>query len=196
MAANTDFLQTTLPSIFQNISPQCASNTTFKLLPYFRQQAIKRNQPIVRQGELWLDLLVIENGLIRMHFLRQDGREFNKNFFHENQLLCPLTTAMWSEPSLFGITAIENTLLWRCPIATVIEQLPTSEWLSIQRELLSRLLNGKLQREHDLLALNGRQRYEKFCTSQPKLAERVPLLHLATYLGMTDVSLSRLRSKN
>ena len=69
------------------------------------------------------------------------------------------------------------------------------EWLHIQREMLSRLLDGKLQREHDLLALNAKQRYEKFCRTQPTLAERVPLLHLATYLGMTDVSLSRLRSK-
>ena len=49
------------------------------------------------------------------------------------------------------------------------------------------------QREHDLLALSGRQRYEAFCRQFPALSGRVPLLHLATYLGLTDVSLSRLR---
>ncbi|MEZ5535579.1 MAG: hypothetical protein R3F02_08130 [Thiolinea sp.] len=56
-----------------------------------------------------------------------------------------------------------------------------------------RLLDSKLQREHDLLALNSSQRYQKFCENSPGLAQRIPLTHLATYLGITDVSLSRLR---
>ena len=68
-------------------------------------------------------------------------------------------------------------------------------WPPLQRELLERLLTGKLQREHDLLALDGRRRYEAFCQRFPALAERVPLVHLATYLGLTDVSLSRLRRR-
>ena len=44
-----------------------------------------------------------------------------------------------------------------------------------------------------VLTLDARRRYAAFCAREPQLAERVPLLHLASYLGITDVSLSRIR---
>ena len=114
--------------------------------------------------------------------------------FAEGALICPITPAMWTAPSLFGITCIEATRVWRCEEAQFRAVLQAhGAWQALQRELLERLLSGKLQREHDLLALDGRRRYEAFCARFPALAERVPLVHLATYLGLTDVSLSRLR---
>lgn len=149
---------------------------------------------MLQPGDLWSDAMLIETGLVRMHFLRRDGREFNKNFFAEGSLICPITPSMWAEPSLFGITCIEPSVVWRCDAARLREVLGQhGHWEAMQRELLTRLLTGKLQREHDLLALSGRQRYEAFCRQFPALSSRVPLLHLATYLGLTDVSLSRLR---
>lgn len=164
------------------------------LAPSFSAQEMARGAAVLRQGERWGSALLIERGLLRMHFVRRDGREFNKNFFAEGALVCPITPAMWGAPSLFGITCIEATRLWRCDEAVLRAGLQAQgAWQPLQRELLERLLTGKLQREHDLLALDGRQRYEAFCQRFPALAGRVPLVHLATYLGLTDVSLSRLR---
>ena len=155
---------------------------------------LPKGAQVLRQGELWQRALLVDSGLVRMHFLRRDGKEFNKNFFAEGALVCPITPAMWGAASLFGISCVERTRLWQCD-ATVLRHTLQAHgaWDTLQRELLVRLLTGKLQREHDLLALDGRQRYEAFCAHRPDLAERVPLLHLATYLGLTDVSLSRLR---
>ena len=165
-----------------------------ELATAFSPQTLARNAPLLRPGEAWSAALVIQTGLVRMHFLRRDGREFNKNFFAEGALICPLTPAMWDAPSLFGISSIEPTTLWRCDARVLRDTLDRHAlWAPLQRELLMRLLTGKLQREHDLLALDGRQRYQAFCQRFPHLATRVPLLHLATYLGLTDVSLSRLR---
>ncbi|MCW7540448.1 Crp/Fnr family transcriptional regulator [Aquabacterium sp. A7-Y] len=164
------------------------------LAPRFVPQDLARSTPLLRQGEVWRFALVVETGLVRMHFLRRDGREFNKNFFAEGALVCPVTPAMWTGPSLFGITTIEATRIWRCDAEEFREGLAAhGQWSPLQSELLVKLLTGKLQREHDLLALDGRRRYETFCQRFPHLAARVPLVHLATYLGLTDVSLSRLR---
>lgn len=164
------------------------------LAPHVMAVELARGAAVLRQGERWRWALLIERGLVRMHFVRRDGREFNKNFFAENALVCPLTPAMWEAPSLFGITCIEATRLWRCDDARWRAVLHAHGlWQPLQRELLARLLTAKLQREHDLLALDGRRRYEAFGQRFPALAGRVPLMHLATYLGLTDVSLSRLR---
>lgn len=183
-----------LLAALQAVQPQITEAAVADLAPLFARQTHPRAAPLLQPGQVWSAALLIESGLVRMHFLRRDGREFNKNFFIEDSLICPITPSMWAEPSLFGITCIEPAVIWRCDAARLREVLGRhGHWESMQRELLTRLLTGKLQREHDLLALSGRQRYEAFCRQFPALSGRVPLLHLATYLGLTDVSLSRLR---
>jgi CRP-like cAMP-binding protein len=186
---------TLLKQVLQSINPQVPQQTTKELSHTFSKKSSCRGAPLLQQGEHWEHVMLIETGLIRLHFLHADGREFNKSFFAEGSLLCPLTPAMLSHPSLFAITCVEPTLFWSCPIKTFMTILGPTQWPLIQTELLMRLLDGKLQREHDLLALNGQQRYKKFCTNHPQLAERIPLVHQASFLGLTDVTLSRLRRK-
>jgi len=194
--------QTLLAPMSQTVSLQHALNhhfpklcphTTFKLSTLFSIEHYPRNTPVLRQGQHWNKVLIIESGLLRMHFLRKDGREFNKNFFTESTLLCPLTPVMQHQASLFGISCIEPSTLWSCDIQTFVLALPEGCWETLRSQLLTQLLDSKLQREHDLLALTSKQRYEKFLQTKPQLAQRVPLSQLATYLGVTDVSLSRLR---
>ena len=165
-----------------------------ELAAAFKPLAAPRQAVLLHQGEIWRQALLLETGLVRLHFLQRDGHDFNKNFFAEGSLVCPIAPAMWQEPSLFGITTIEPTRVWRAEAAALRQILDGRHlWLPLQAELLVRLVMGKLQREHDLLALDARARYQTFCQRHPGLAARVPLKHLATYLGITDVSLSRLR---
>lgn len=174
--------------------PTPAPDLLAALEPAFARRRVARAAPVLMQGSIWNQAIIIEAGLVRMDFLRRDGKEFNKNFFTEGALICPLTPAMTPANSLFGITAIEPTALWSCDAGAYRQALDErGQWAPLQRELLARPLTAKLQREHDLLALDGRRRYEAFCERLPELAARVPLMHLATYLGLTDVSLSRLR---
>src|SRR3990172_13271074 len=131
-----------------------------------------------------------------MYFIRKDGREFNKSFHFESSLVLPITTAMESQPSLFYLSTVEKSAVWTAPAAAVVrELLEHGSWAAVQAQLLSRLVTSKLAREHDLLTLDGRTRYQKLCTESPELFHRVPLRMLATYLGITDVSLSRIRRK-
>ena len=160
----------------------------------FTARQVGKGQALLHRGEPWRQALWIERGALRMYFSRRDGREFNKNFFLEGALLCPLTPAMWAEPSLFEIAAVESGRVWCAEATTWRERLSAlNQWEPLRLELLTRLLNHKRQREHDLLTLDARRRYAAFSAREPRLAQRIPLLHLASYLGMTDVTLSRIR---
>lgn len=162
--------------------------------PLFIRHAVAKGEVLLCQGDCWQHAMLVEQGALRLYFVRRDGREFNKNFYLEGGLVCPLTPAMWGEPSLFGIASLEAGSVWRADAAAWRSRLGAlGAWEPLQRELLARLVTHKLQREHDLLALDGRRRYAQFCERQPQLAQRIPLLHLASYLGLTDVSLSRIR---
>jgi len=166
------------------------------LAPLFRRQVVTKGEGLLAQGQVWRDALVVEQGLLRLYFVRRDGREFNKNFFPDGAFFCPLTPAMWDQPSLFAIGTLDAGAVWRADAAALRRGLEAQGvWAPVQRRLLERLITHKLQREHDLLTLDGSHRYETFCRREPLLAERVPLNQLASYLGMTDVSLSRIRRR-
>ena len=160
----------------------------------FSPRTVERNQPVLRQGDTWDTASIIHRGLVRMAFTRRDGREFNKSFHFDGMLVCPITEAMIRQPSLFSIHTVEPCLLLQAPAARLRECLSDFQaWEPLRTQLLERLVTHKLEREYHLLVMDGRTRYAHFCASAPQLAGRVPLAQLATYLGMTDVSLSRIR---
>lgn len=180
--------------LLERALPACPPQARTALAPLFRRRTCTKGEGLLVQGDRWSDALLIERGLLRLCFVRRDGREFNKNFFAEGALICPLTPAMCDDPSLFAIVALDAGVVWRADAAAFRRALDDhGAWQALQRVLLERLITHKLQREHDLLTLDGRSRYDAFCRREPLLAERVPLGQLATYLGLTDVSLSRIR---
>ncbi|MCB2027663.1 MAG: Crp/Fnr family transcriptional regulator [Rhodoferax sp.] len=160
----------------------------------FTTRTLRRGQCVLRQGDIWDTATVIHSGLLRMVFTRRDGREFNKSFHREAMLVCPITDAMAQQPSLFSIIAVEPCVLLQAPAARLRAALAACDaWEPLRSALLERLLTRKLEREYNLLAMDGRSRYAHFRRTEPELAARVPLAQLATYLGITDVSLSRIR---
>ena len=188
--ANTEALQCALGQVL----PALTATALADLAGDFTPLPLDKGQPLLRQGEVWRHALWLERGALRLYFTRRDGREFNKNFYLEGALLCPLTPAMWDAPSLFEIGALEPGRVWRADAGAWRARLDAlGAWAPLRTELLARLVSHKLQREHELLTLDARRRYAAFRTREPRLAERIPLLHLASYLGITDVSLSRIR---
>lgn len=177
--------------------PGCGVAAIAELAPLFRRQAVARGAGLLVQGQVWRDALLVEAGLLRLYFVRHDGREFNKNFFADGALFFPLTLAMQQGGSLFAIGALDAGHVWRADSTAMRRTLEShGQWQMVQAAMLERLVTHKLQREHDLLTLDGRRRYEAFCRREPVLAERVPLNQLASYLGLTDVSLSRIRRRS
>jgi len=156
----------------------------------------EKGETLLRQGEIWKQAFLIEQGLVRMHVVRGDGKEFNKNFHAEGALIFPLTHEMESQASLFAISALERTVAWQARVEDFRTALSAQGmWEPLRARLLAGLVTQKLQREHDLLVLDGGARYRQLCASQPSLAARIPLFQLASFLGLTDVSLSRIRRR-
>jgi CRP-like cAMP-binding protein len=176
--------------------PECAATVRAALAPLFHRHAVVKGDGLLYQGQIWREALLVEQGLLRLYFVRRDGREFNKNFFTDGALFFPLTPAMWDNGSLFAIGALDAGYVWRAD-STAMRRLLEAQglWQAVRGRMLERLITHKLQREHDLLTLDGRRRYEAFCRREPALADRVPLNQLASYLGLTDVSLSRIRRR-
>lgn len=138
---------------------------------------------------------LVERGLVRSYYLNEEGTERNRAFHAEGSWLgsgvppvpsvCPFTLEAL-EPT--QVVTLDYTSLrdWQTRFARVRPALD---------EAMSCMFTGQAQREAELLSLSPQARYEAFLLDQRELVARIPIHHVASYLGVSNVSLSRIRAR-
>ncbi len=155
-----------------------------------------RKSFLLSAGDDWDKLFFIQKGLIRLFYIDAKGNEFNKAFFAEGQCIWPVVPHDRHKPVLFNVAALEKSLILECPFQDLYQTLKQEAyWEIFALPYAERLAEQKFLREHDFLLLSASERFEKFCSSFPDLAQRIPDYHFASFLGITHVSLSRIKSK-
>ena len=140
------------------------------------------------------ELFFIETGLVKMQF-NSEGNEFIMRFFEENLLCTDLESFNTKNQSKYEIVAIENTELLTIPFDK-FEAL-CAEHHSLEtfyRKLMTTANLNMMARIKEMLEEDARKRYENFIQKNPDLIQRISLGDLSKYLGITQVSLSRIRS--
>lgn len=169
-------------------------DSLLEVIPLFSRERFPSGSIMLSPGDLWNELMVISHGIFRLYYLDSEGKESNKGFFREGQVLAPIARSAIDEPSLFFVETLTDVDVYKCPydqLAVVLSKHPESHQFFYS--LTESLLEDKIRRELMFLQLDAKGRYEQFKESFPDLYERVPLRHIASYLGMTDVTLSRIR---
>lgn len=162
--------------------------TQVRLLP--------RGTYLLRGGERAHELAVVVTGLLREHFLLTDGTERTKAFIAEGEVTGSLADLISGAPSRAYIVAEEPArLLVGDFLASEALVARHTEWRALRTALTERLLGVKAEREYELLGLDAEARYERFRLRYPGLEARVAAKHVASYLGVTPVHLSRLRRR-
>lgn len=166
------------------------------LLDLFRRQKFHRDVVLVNQGDRWNKVYFVERGIVRLYFYTLDGREFNKNFFREGNFIWPATPATRLRPSLFSIATLEMSYIWLADFALFQKQLMTIQrWEAFALPFAETLADQKINREYEFLMFDAQARYLSLLQQDPQLVRRVPDYHLASYLGMTNVTLSRVKRR-
>ena len=139
---------------------------------------------------------VVVHGLMREHFVMSDGTERTKAFVPEGHPTGSLADVLSAVPSRAFIVAEEPT---RVLVANFADTLALAEHCEGFRRygerLTQRVLLVKAEREYELLGLDAQARYQAFLSRYPGLEARVAARHVASYLGITPVHLSRLRRR-
>jgi CRP-like cAMP-binding protein len=151
---------------------------------------------LVQHGERSDTLYLLETGLVRLFYTTPDGKERNKGFYRAGQITGPVSAAMTSSPAPFSIQALEpvDALCFR--YGDLLNAAGESaEMALLFRQMLAEAFIRNEQREALLLTCNAEQRYQWLLEHEPHLLERVAQFHLASYLGVDAVTLSRLKKK-
>lgn len=165
-----------------------------QLTEIFGSKTVKPRQNILLPHTSVHEIYFVCDGLLRFYYLSNEGVESNKAFVAENTFAGALAALALELPVLYGIQALEPTTYLVAQLQDfvdlykrdcVFEKLGRkfAEWLLIRKELRTR----------SLLQQQAKQRYISFVRDYPKLVLRVPQYHIASYLGITEVSLSRIK---
>lgn len=161
-----------------------------------RARELARGEYLLRAGERAHEVAIVVRGLVREHFVMSDGTERTKAFVLAGQPTGSLADLISGAPSRAYIIAEEPTRILCATFAqslALAERSPGLRHYSVQ--LLQRILLVKAEREYELLGMDAQARYALFSARYPGLEARVAARHVASYLGITPVHLSRLRRR-
>ena len=164
------------------------------LLNFVNEKKYPRKTSLLNVGDKWDRLFYIHRGLIRLFYTDIEGREFNKAFFWEGHCIWPVAPRDRNEDILFSIAALEDVTVLECSFQRLYDFLRQSgNWEKFALPFAETLIEQKFLREHDFLLLSATERFEEFSTTHPNIVCRIPDYHLASFLGITNVSLSRIK---
>ncbi len=157
-------------------------------------QTIKKHQLLLsaneKSGQLWF----VFQGLVRNFYTTKEGKEFNKSFIAAPSLCGAMTEIVTGKPSRFSIDALEDTSVIAISIPWFREMSTTnSAFKTLALVLAEQLALKKEHREAELLLDDAPTRYQHFLKESPHLFARIPAYHIASYIGITEVALSRIK---
>jgi CRP-like cAMP-binding protein len=157
--------------------------------------AVQAGQCVLQAGDAVAQSWWVEHGLLRSYYLDEQGVESNRGFHSEGEWvghgLPPVDSV-----SEYHIDALEPSTLVVLPYAQLRALLAAYPALEpLLHEAQNSLLSAQARREASLLGHTHSQRYQAFRSSHVHLQDRIPLHHVARYLGISNVSLSRIRAR-
>jgi CRP-like cAMP-binding protein len=168
----------------------------YELFSMAQVKRISAGGVYIEEGATSKKLGLIRKGLIRAYRIKDNGDDVTLILRWENQFIASHDTVILNQPSRFTYQALEDTTLMELDYARLESILDNNPKLSAHRNIiLLRMLSEALERMESFVLLTPEERYLQLLTEKPNIFNRVPNKYLATLLGITPVSLSRIRKR-
>jgi CRP-like cAMP-binding protein len=166
------------------------------LVSILKTKKIKKNDYLLREGEVCGNVYFLISGFLRMYFIDLKGNEINYRFTDKNNFLVDFQSFLTQKPSRFFWQAMQDSELLVLPYQQIQNAYATSPiWNSFGRCIAEQVYLQLNERVEMLLFMNPEERYLHLMNTNSKLFEQVSLSHLSSYLGIKPESLSRLRKR-
>ncbi len=160
----------------------------------FVPRTLRKNERLLNAGEVCRYQAFVGKGCLRSYTVDEKGKEHVVYFAPENYWISDLSSFTKHEPSIYCIDALEDS-------DVLLIDKPSSDKLMEQvveiRVLFATLFQNSMiamqKRILAVLSTPAEQRYHDFLTTYPTLTQRIPQHTIASYLGITPESLSRIR---
>jgi CRP-like cAMP-binding protein len=171
-----------------------ADNAVFNAVISSRH--LKKGEIILQEGTVCRSVYFVEQGYLRTYHNKVDGSIVNLNFTFEGEFTSNLKSVISREPSTMSIEAGEDTLLWIFDLDKLPPEMKTHPSVSrFIRRMTMQMLLASEARGNLLKIYTPAERYRYIEQHMPHVLQRVSLSHLASFLGVSRETLSRIRAK-
>jgi CRP-like cAMP-binding protein len=157
---------------------------------------VKKGDILLREGEKCQHSFFVERGLLRQYAIDHKGKEHIIQFAPENWFMSDRESVYFDQPSHYFIQALENTDVFLIDESIILHlSISDPTFLEFHHKLLHNHIRHLQKRITQLLSASAEERYLDFIQIHPDLMLRVPQVLIASYLGITPESLSRVRKE-
>lgn len=168
--------------------------TIEQLSTIFKYVELTKGGVYLQQGVIEQRIAFVVTGAFRYFYITPKGEDITKHFSLENDFVCSYASMIYQRPTAYGIVAEEDAVLLVIEHSVYMHLIQQDRnWERLARKYTEHIYNLKELREASLLLQDAKERYNTFRVSQPEVVKRFKQRHIATYLGIHPVTLSRLR---
>ena len=161
----------------------------------FKPKKLRKHQYFIQNGEICKVAGFVVKGALKKYSVDDLGKENILDLFIENWWAADRESFMMGTPTPFFIDAFEDTELLVITKDDFFHKLNKLSFFSeFNRNLIEKQSNNLLKRVHAAQTLTAEKRYDEFQNNYPEFLQRFPQRIIASYLGMTKETLSRIRA--
>ncbi|GGG57257.1 cyclic nucleotide-binding protein [Croceivirga lutea] len=154
----------------------------------------KKGDVVVREGQHSKKAYLIIEGCARAYYLK-DGKDISDWFTFENQFMASVVSFFSNQPSPHYVEFVEDSTVLEFTKETV--DLLSNNFHDFERfisKVVTETMLGLCERLHTIQFAKAEERYQNLISIYPDITQRIPLTHIASYLGITLETLSRIRN--
>lgn len=187
-------MQDIFKQVYQHFLLSEADIETIKLC--HEKVSFKKGEFLLKEDEIADEYYLLEKGLVRAFVLDFDNNEITTEFFCENEIVIVPSSLFQRMPSKENLQTLTDCTLWKIDFEKFQELFHSIEgmrewgraWFTFQ-------LFTMKQRSLEMITETAKNRYLKLMKDKPEILLNAPLKQIATFLGITDTSLSRIRKE-
>lgn len=172
-----------------NVSPELEK----EILSSFKVEELKRKELFIREGQYNVSLAFIQLGILRCFNLK-NGKDITNDFFFENTFVTDYGSLIENFPARQNFEVIENSIIQkisRDKLLALTAKFP--ELKTWGAKMAETLFTQSLKKQSSLKSDSPEERYISILQEKPEIIQRIPLSLISSYLGITQVHLSRIR---
>ncbi len=179
-----------------SFAPETPVNELDELLSEYTLEHFKKKQIILAEGVQSNFVYFVCNGLVRVYFVK-DGKELTNWFISENMSFASSFSLFGKEKNDSVFEAVEDTLVLKIDFFVLESYYRKYHALEhIGRKVVERYYFEFLKKSHEVSFFSAEERYFLFSNNHSDLLNRLPLKLVASYLGISQETLSRIRAKH
>lgn len=157
---------------------------------------VKKNRPLLRAGEICRNIYFVDEGCLRMYHTDNAGYDHTILFAPENWWAVDIASFSRQKPAFYSLMALEDTHLFYLSYSALEDLYKTTpKFERFFRILTQNGFDMYQERITSALSLTAEERYATFRKLYPNLETRIAQKHIASYIGITPVFLSKLRQR-